>query len=128
MWGPSRSQRQENTSKILSAAFVCEMHLLVGESLLGVEEYPTIKVLGTADQMVCFFKSLVYWDIIAEKCSLSKEKWNIFMIRNILHGFLFFFFTKKNALPFSFCLSQWQNKIKDVKEEKVKNVKMKENV
>lgn len=40
----------------------------------------------------------------------------------------FFFFTEKNALPFSFCLSQWQNKIKDVKEEKVKNVKMKENV
>lgn len=95
MWGPSRSQRQENTSKILSAAFVCEMHLLVGESLLGVEEYPTIKVLGTADQMVCFFKSLVYWDIIAEKCSLSKEKWNIFMIRNILHGFLFFFHRKE---------------------------------
>lgn len=36
------------------------MHLLVGESLLGVEEYPTIKVLGTADQMACFFLNLLF--------------------------------------------------------------------
>lgn len=39
----------------------------------------------------------------------------------------FFFSTEKNALPFSFCLSQWQNKIKDVKEEKGRKGKECEN-